>query len=140
MRCSLLCRSWCYTSTRFSYHYSHSYLLIVITAKNPVILLNFLVWTLCGMPSFRIVSGESLKTMRELCLSTKFPRQKIRWNYWIFRSLLCHNLRFVGVLLKNYLCICKTICPEIFHSYKLATLKPWNVCPTTLMLYFAFCK
>ena len=28
--------------------------------------------------SFRIVQSESLETMRKLCLSTKFPRQKIR--------------------------------------------------------------
>ena len=36
--------------------------------------------------SFRIVSGESPETMRKLCLSTKFPHQKIRWNYSILRG------------------------------------------------------
>ena len=25
-------------------------------------------------------SGDSLETMRKLCLSTKFPHQEIRWN------------------------------------------------------------
>ena len=34
--------------------------------------------------SFRIVSP---KTMRKLCLSTKFPHQKIRWNYGLFAVL-----------------------------------------------------
>ena len=29
---------------------------------------------------------ESPKTMRKLCLSTKFPHQEIRWNYGILRS------------------------------------------------------
>ena len=36
--------------------------------------------------SSRIVSGDSPETMQELCLSTKFPHQKIRWVYGIFRS------------------------------------------------------
>ena len=36
--------------------------------------------------NFRIVSGESHETVRKLFLSTKFPYQKIRWNYGIFRS------------------------------------------------------
>ena len=44
------------------------------TAKNTVIL-----W--CGnfmeRHSFCIVSGESPKTMRKLCLSTKFPQRKL---------------------------------------------------------------
>ena len=37
--------------------------------------------------SFRIVSGESHKTMGKLCLSTKFPHQEIRWNRSIFDSV-----------------------------------------------------
>ena len=37
--------------------------------------------------SFRIVSGESHKTVRKLCLSTKFPHQEIRWNCGIFCSV-----------------------------------------------------
>lgn len=36
--------------------------------------------------SFCIVSGDSPKIMRKLCISTKFPHQKIRRNYGIFRS------------------------------------------------------
>ena len=37
--------------------------------------------------SFRIVSDETPETMRKLCLSTKFPHQKIRWNYSILPSV-----------------------------------------------------
>ena len=37
--------------------------------------------------SFRIVSGESDKTMGKMCLSTKFPHQEIRWNCSIFDSV-----------------------------------------------------
>ena len=36
--------------------------------------------------SFRTVSGESPKTVRKLCVSTKLPHHKIRWNYGIFCS------------------------------------------------------
>ena len=40
--------------------------------------------------SFRRVLGDSPEIMRKLCLSTKFPHQKIRWNYGILCSdLLC---------------------------------------------------
>ena len=31
--------------------------------------------------------GESPKTMRKLCLSTKFLHQEIRWNYGILSSV-----------------------------------------------------
>ena len=37
--------------------------------------------------SFLIVSSESPETMWKLCLSTKFPRHEIRWNYNVLRSL-----------------------------------------------------
>ena len=43
--------------------------------------------------SFRIVSGESPKTMWKLCLSTKFPHQEIRWNYGILRSVDYFNFK-----------------------------------------------
>ena len=33
-----------------------------------------------------IESSESRETIRKLCLYTKFPHQKIRWSYGIFRS------------------------------------------------------
>ena len=59
---------------------------IPCTTKNTAISPNFLVWKFCERHSFRIVSGESPKTMRELCLSTKSPHQEIRWNYVIFCS------------------------------------------------------
>ena len=36
--------------------------------------------------SFRIVLGDSPETMQKLCLSTKFPGQKIRWNDDILHS------------------------------------------------------
>ena len=51
---------------------------------------KFLLISWCGIfverHSFRIVSGESPKTMRKLCLSTKFRQQEIRWNYDIICS------------------------------------------------------
>ena len=43
--------------------------------------------------SFRRVSGESLKTLRKLCLSTKFPH---RWNFgilWSVTWMLSNNLQ-----------------------------------------------
>ena len=46
--------------------------------------------------SFRRVSGESPKTLRKLCLSTKFPHQLIRWNFGILCSvtwMLSNNLQ-----------------------------------------------
>ena len=39
---------------------------------------------------FRIVSGESPKTMQKLCLSKKFSHQEIRWNYGILRKVFYH--------------------------------------------------
>ena len=43
--------------------------------------------------SFRIVSGELPKTMWKLCVSIKFPYQKIRWNYGIFCSVYTFFLK-----------------------------------------------
>ena len=40
-----------------------------------------------GRHSFRIVSGESTETKRNLCHSSKFLHQEIRWNYGIFCSI-----------------------------------------------------
>ena len=34
---------------------------------------------------------DSPKTMQKLCLSTKFPQQKIRWNFSIFHSEWKHQ-------------------------------------------------
>ena len=42
--------------------------------------------------SFSIVSGVPPKNMRKLCLSTKFPHQKIMWNYDIFRNVIQEKL------------------------------------------------
>ena len=41
--------------------------------------------------SFRIVLGNSAKTMQKLCLSTKLPHQEITWNYAILRSACFDN-------------------------------------------------
>ena len=62
---------------------------------------------------FCIVSGEFPKTMRKLCLSTKFSHQEIRWNNGVLRSdnfykktrirkFLCWFLKIVACLL-NFL-------------------------------------
>ena len=58
----------------------------LVTAKNSVILPDFLMWKFCGKAHFPIVSGDSPDTVRKLPLSEKFPHQEIRWNYGIFRS------------------------------------------------------
>ena len=58
------------------------------TAKNIVISPNFLCGNFVERHIFRIVSGDSPETMRELCLSTKFPHQEIRCNYGIFCSAI----------------------------------------------------
>ena len=50
---------------------------------------NFLVWKFAERRSFRKVSGNLPKTMRKLCLSTKFPHQKIGWNYGILHRVGC---------------------------------------------------
>ena len=60
--------------------------------------------------SFRIISGDSPKTMRKLCLSTKFPHQEIRWNYGILCSgnEKCYTIKSKATLIdlnkivKNY--------------------------------------
>ena len=46
---------------------------------------------------------ESPETIQKLCLSTKFPNQKIRWNYDIFHSVSFLELRcfFKGVKTKR---------------------------------------
>ena len=36
--------------------------------------------------SFRRVSGKSPEALRKLCLSIKFPYQKVGWNFGILRS------------------------------------------------------
>ena len=63
------------------------YLMLVSTLhKTP----KFHLISLCGnfveRHSFQRVSTDSPKTLRKLCLSTKFLLQKIRWNEIILRS------------------------------------------------------
>ena len=57
--------------------------------------------------SFRIFSGESLETMRKLCLSTKFPHQEIRRNNDILCSVTHSFLKELKEkrLLFSYKCI-----------------------------------
>ena len=73
------------------YNFFSSFLILGFTAKNAVLSPNFLVWKFCGKAQFRIVSGESPKTMRKLCLSIKFPHQEIRWKYGIFAVFWLQN-------------------------------------------------
>ena len=64
------------------------------------ILINYHCLNFVERHSFRRVSGKSPETMRELCLSTKFPQQEIKWNYGILLSVrqltsqLCHSKFF----------------------------------------------
>ena len=48
------------------------------SAKNAVISPNCMCGNVVERHSFRIISGDSSKTMRKLYLSTKFPQQEIR--------------------------------------------------------------
>ena len=90
-----------------------------ITTKNSVISSNFLVLRFCGKAQFPHSFPE---TMRKLCLSTKFPHQKIRWNYGIFRSALM-NLRYFSYIeldtnqiSHQYL---YDYCPSHYHQHSL---------------------
>ena len=56
------------------------------------ILINYHCLNFVERHSFRRVSGKSPETMRELCLSTKFPHQEIRWNYGILQSVYVQKL------------------------------------------------
>ena len=51
--------------------------------------------------SFLIVSGDSPKTMRKLCLSTKFTHHGIRWNYSILRSDLIKEIRDIKDIVRT---------------------------------------
>ena len=59
---------------------------ISVTAKNTVISPNLLVWKFCGKVQFPLSFRRFARNSEELCLSTKFSHQEIRWNYGIFRS------------------------------------------------------
>ena len=48
------------------------------SAKNAVISPNYMWGNFVERHSFRIISGDSSKTMWKLYLSTKFPQQEIR--------------------------------------------------------------
>ena len=56
----------------------------VNTAKNTVILPDFLVWKFCRKAQFPQPIRPKLCGN---CLSAKFPHEEIRWNYGIFRSV-----------------------------------------------------
>ena len=60
------------------------------TVKNIVISRNFLVWKFYEKAQFP-----------QLCLSTKFIYQEIRWNYDIFRSV--NQWLLLGVAIVQYL-------------------------------------
>ena len=51
--------------------------------------------------SFRIVSGDSPKTLQKLCLSIKFIHQEIRWNYGILQ-VWNSNHEIIRVMVKLF--------------------------------------
>ena len=65
---------------------------LLFTAKNAVILPNFIEWKFVESHSFRIVSAESPETMQKLCFSTKFSHQEIRRNYGILSDCSSFSL------------------------------------------------
>ena len=71
--------------------YREIFIKVFNTAKNTVIVPNFLVWKFCVKGQFCIVSGDSPKTMRKLCLSTKCPHQEITV-FYALQVALCFLL------------------------------------------------
>ena len=57
-------------------------------AWNALISPNFPVWEFCGKAQFPHSFGRLPRNYAEMCLSTKFPHQEIRWNYGILRSAI----------------------------------------------------
>ena len=60
--------------------------------------------------SFRRVSGDSLKTLRKLFLSTKFPHRNIRWSFSILHSEPFSEVLTIANLLAR--------CEEDMNLYK----------------------
>ena len=75
------------------------------TAKSTIISPNFWCINFVEMHSFRKVSSDLPKTMRKLCLFTKFSHQKIRWNYGILRSENCNRKMELHPLNKSIICL-----------------------------------
>ena len=55
------------------------------TAKNTVIIPNFLVWEFCEKAQFTNSFGRIAQNYAEIVSFHKFPHQEIRWNY----DILC---------------------------------------------------
>ena len=70
---------------------------------------EFWYWDFVERHSLRIVLGTLVKTMRKLCISTKFQQLEIRWNNDIFCSVtaqkhqLLHTLDLVSMETKSEL-------------------------------------
>ena len=70
------------------------------TPENTKILSYLLVWKVCAKAQFPRSFGLFPKTLRKLCVSTKFPHQQIRYNYGILCTEGCAYL--ITTLLQYY--------------------------------------
>ena len=59
-----------------------------LTASNPVISPNFMVWKFCGKAQFPHSFGRFARNYAETVPFHKFPHHEIRWNYCILRIVL----------------------------------------------------
>ena len=85
--------------------------------------------------SFCRVSGDSLETLRKLCLSTNFPHQKISWNCSILRSEPLKKVNNTPTIrLWQWLTCqnCQMFCrPYYWHKHQA------NISPLTLTMQFS---
>ena len=72
---------------------------IITLFQNTVISPNFLVCEFCGKKSFSRVLSESFETLRELCVSTKFPNKEIKRHFGILGSVFYCCATYFDVIL-----------------------------------------
>ena len=77
---------------------------------------------------FRKVSGDSPKTMRKLCLSTKFSHQKIMCNYGILRSVTFNKNNISNTKnMQTLLSIIVHLLKNIWYTKTLSILKDRSI-------------
>ena len=96
---------------------------ILFLQKNTLISPNILVWKFCRKHGFRIVLGNSPKTLRKLCLCAEFPHQEIRWNC---DTLFSENIRkyLLATIIQPWFCFIARFLLGTCHIYR---CQGWNV-------------
>ena len=96
--------------TFFSHNLIKAILCIMTTYwKKSIISPNFMVWKFCGKAQFLLSFGNLSEAMQKLCLSTKFPHQKIIGHYNIFCSNFYSTNKYFQDLEKQSRFACDTI-------------------------------